>query len=84
MNEENLTAEIRALVQEILQQNGDTQSFDDDESLLLSGRLSSLNVLLIATQLEQKYHINFNVVGFDQYMFDTVSCIVNGILLSGS
>lgn len=67
--------EIRKYLKELLLQKGDTQPFADDASLLLSGRLSSLDAVEIVVFLEEKFGVNFGEVGFDQALIDTVDAI---------
>jgi acyl carrier protein len=67
--------EIRKYLQELLLQKGDKQPFSDDASLLLSGRLASVDAVEIVVFLEEKFGINFAEIGFDQAMIDSVDAI---------
>jgi len=67
---------IRRLLQEILQKNSDTRGFSDTDSLILSGRFQSLDVLEIVTFLEERFGVDFSD-GFDQSQLDSVDEIVN-------
>jgi acyl carrier protein len=67
--------EIRKYLQELLMQKGDKQPFSDDASLLLSGRLASVDAVEIVVFLEEKFGINFAEIGFDQAMIDSVDAI---------
>jgi acyl carrier protein len=67
--------EIRKYLQELLLQKGDKQPFSDDASLLLSGRLASVDAVEIVVFLEEKFGVNFAEVGFDQEMIDSVDAI---------
>ena len=67
---------LRAFVQDMLAAKGETGALRDDESLLLSGRLQSIDAVEIALHLEQQYAIDFAVVGFDQALLDSVDAIV--------
>jgi acyl carrier protein len=67
--------EIRKYLQELLLQKGDKQPFTDDTSLLLSGRLASVDAVEIVVFLEEKFGINFAEIGFDQAMIDSVDAI---------
>jgi acyl carrier protein len=67
--------EIRKYLQELLLQKGDKQPFSDDTSLLLSGRLASVDAVEIVVFLEEKFGINFAEIGFDQAMIDSVDAI---------
>lgn len=68
-------AEVRSLVQTLLQQKGDAGAFSDNSSLLLSGRLSSIEAVEIVIMLEQNFGIDFSEIGFDQTMIDSVDSI---------
>ncbi len=67
--------EIRKYLKELLLQKGDKQSFSDDSSLLLSGRLASVDAIEIVVFLEEKFAVNFSEVGFDQSLIDSVDAI---------
>jgi acyl carrier protein len=67
--------EIRKYLQELLLQKGDKQPFSDDTSLLLNGRLASVDAVEIVVFLEEKFGINFAEIGFDQAMIDSVDAI---------
>jgi acyl carrier protein len=67
--------EIRKYLKELLLQKGDTQPFADDASLLLSGRLASVDAVEIVVFLEEKYGVNFGEIGFDQGLIDSVEAI---------
>jgi acyl carrier protein len=67
--------EIRKYLQELLLQKGDKQPLLDDASLLLSGRLASVDAVEIVVFLEEKFGINFAEIGFDQAMIDSVDAI---------
>jgi acyl carrier protein len=67
--------EIRKYLRELLLQKGDKQPFSDDASLLLSGRLASVDAVEIVVFLEEKFGVNFSEIGFDQAMVDSVDAI---------
>jgi acyl carrier protein len=67
--------EIRKYLKELLLQKGDKQPFSDDASLLLSGRLASVDAVEIVVFLEEKFGVNFAEVGFDQELIDSVDAI---------
>ena len=67
--------EIRKYLKELLLQKGDKQPFSDDASLLLSGRLASVDAVEIVVFLEEKFHVDFAEVGFDQALIDSVDSI---------
>ena len=68
---------IRGFLKELLIKKGDTEEFNDDTSLVFSGRLSSVDVIEIAVFLEEKYHVNFAELGFDQAQIDNVEAIAS-------
>jgi acyl carrier protein len=67
--------EIRAYLKQLLQQKGDTAPFTDNASLLLSGRLASVDAVEIVVFLEEKFHVDFAEVGFDEALIDSVDAI---------
>jgi acyl carrier protein len=67
--------EIRHFLKELLLQKGDKQPFSDDASLLLSGRLASVDAVEIVVFLEEKFGVNFAEIGFDQALIDSVDSI---------
>lgn len=67
--------EIRKYLKELLVQKGDTQPFADDTSLLLSGRLASVDAVDIVVFLEEKFGVDFAEIGFDQTLIDSVGTI---------
>jgi acyl carrier protein len=67
--------EIRKCLKDLLLLKGDKQPFSDDASLLLSGRLASVDAVEIVVFLEEKFGIDFAEVGFDQSLIDSVDAI---------
>lgn len=67
--------EIRKYLKELLLQKGDKQPFSDEASLLLSGRLASVDAVEIVVFLEEKFGVNFAELGFDQELIDSVNAI---------
>jgi acyl carrier protein len=67
--------EIRKYLKELLLQKGDKRPFSDDASLLLSGRLASVDAIEIVVFLEEKFGVNFAELGFDQELIDSVDAI---------
>jgi acyl carrier protein len=66
---------IREFLQTLLARKGDEQPFSDDASLLLSGRLQSVDAVSLAVFLEEKFGVDFAEMGFDQEKMDTVNAI---------
>jgi acyl carrier protein len=67
--------EIRNYLKELLLQKGDKEPFSDDASLLLSGRLASVDAVEIVVFLEEKFAVDFAEIGFDQSLIDSVGAI---------
>ena len=74
---------IREFLRELLGRKGDDQPFSDDTSLLISGRLQSVDAVALAVFLEEKFGLDFADMGFDQERLDTVNTISNLIKESG-
>lgn len=70
---------IRDLLTALLRQRGDTQTFADDESLLISGRLDSIHVLEIAEALEVRYGVDFRSIEFDPIRVSSVDGLLSVI-----
>ena len=75
-------AAIREFVRGLLARKGDTEPFSDETSLLLSGRLQSVDAVELAVFLEEEFGVDFADMGFDQEMVDTVDAI--NALVEGS
>jgi acyl carrier protein len=67
--------EIRGFLEELLLQKGDKQPFSDSASLLVSGRLASVDAIEIVVFLEENFGVNFSDLGFDQTLIDSVDAI---------
>ena len=74
-------AQLRKFLTAILTRKGDMEPFNDDDSLLLSGRIDSLNVLEIVGFLEKEFTFDVSELMFDQDNFDSVASILK--LLEG-
>jgi acyl carrier protein len=68
-------SEVRQFVQELMTRKGDRAPFSDTDSLLLSGRLESVDAVDIVVFLEEKFGIDFAEIGFDQTLIDSVDAI---------
>jgi acyl carrier protein len=66
---------IRVRIQEILSRRGDAEPFGDQDSLIFSGRIDSLNVLEIVGFLEEEFQLDISEVDFDQTQFDSLESI---------
>lgn len=67
---------VRAVLEKLLLQKGDRNTFSDGESLLTGGRLDSVDTLELVVLLEQDYGIDFSD-GFDRDDLDSVDSIMN-------
>jgi len=74
---------VRAFVAELLSNKGDTSEFTDGDSLLLSGRLQSIDAVEIALFLEQEYGIDFAETGFDETQIDSIDQITSFVEQAG-
>jgi acyl carrier protein len=73
----NTRERVRDFVAELLRSKGDGTEIQilDSDSLLLSGRLQSIDAVEIAMFLEQEYRVDFSEVGFDQAQLDSIDQI---------
>jgi acyl carrier protein len=67
--------EIREFVHGLLAGNGDTGPLADNDSILLSGRLQSIDAVEIVVFLEENFGVDFAEIGFDQEQVDTIDAI---------
>ena len=68
---------VREYLIKILRDNkNDVASVSDADSLVSSGRLSSLDVVDLLTFLEAKFNFAIDPIDFDQTKFDSVNSIV--------
>ena len=67
---------IRDLVGNLLDKHGDRQPFSDSDSLLLSGRLQSLDALELIVFLEEQYGLDFADRPFDQTQIDSIDDVM--------
>jgi acyl carrier protein len=70
-------AAIHKFLQDLLAGKGDRRTFTDDDSLIFSGRLQSVDAVDVAVFLEENYGVDFAEMGFDQERLDTVNGIVS-------
>ncbi len=68
-------ADIRKFIQDLLTSNDDRRPLADDDSLLLSGRLQSIDGVEIVLFLEEHYGIDFAEIGFDRDQIDSIDSI---------
>ncbi len=68
--------EIRGYIRSLLSRREEKPEFSDRDSLVVSGRISSVEVIDIAVFLEKKFGFDFSARPFDQYDFDSIERIV--------
>jgi acyl carrier protein len=67
--------DIRRLVKSLLSANGDDGDVQDDESLLVSARLQSIDAVEVVVYLEENFGIDFAEIGFDRENIDSINAI---------
>ena len=67
--------QIRKFIAELLHKKGDSRPFQDSESLILSGRLESIDAVEIVMFLENQFRLDFAAIGFDQALIDSIQLI---------
>ncbi|MGB7133669.1 MAG: acyl carrier protein [Acidobacteriaceae bacterium] len=67
--------EIRTFVQELLTRQDDRRPLTDGDSLLMSGRLQSIDAVEIVLFLEERFGIDFAEIGFDREQLDSIDAI---------
>jgi acyl carrier protein len=68
---------IRKFLQETLLRNGDTAGFSDDDSLVKSQRLDSLDVMDLLLFIEEHYAIPTHALGEDVTVIDSLNLIIH-------
>lgn len=68
--------QVREIVARALAEAGDVDTFADGDSLIVTGRLSSLDVVNILLELEAAFGLEVGADDFDPMRFDTVDSIV--------
>jgi acyl carrier protein len=67
---------IRKLLADLLLERDDARPFTDSESLLLSGRLDSLNIVAIVVFLESEFGLSIDPSDFDPMKLGSVDDIL--------
>lgn len=68
-------AKIRKFVEGLLRGYGDDGPLSDGDSLLVSGRLQSIDAVEIVMFLEQNFGLDFATIGFDRDRIDSIETI---------
>ncbi len=69
--------EIREFLQGLLTSYGDSEPLEDSDSLLISGRLQSIDAVEIVMFLEQNFGVDFAQIGFDRDRLDSIDAITD-------
>jgi len=69
--------DVRAFLTKLLSRKDDPKPFADDESLVLSGRLDSVDVLDVVVFLEKRYGFALDPAEFDPGRLDSVDRIAD-------
>jgi len=70
---------VRSLLGSLLEKKSDRTAFTDEDSLVLSGRLDSLDVIDLISFLEERFGLDFADDGFDQHELDSVNAILGRV-----
>lgn len=65
-------ARLRAIIAALLAERGDTQPFEDTESLFLSGRLDSMAATHLIMSIETEFGVEVGGADFDVSLLDSV------------
>ena len=68
---------VRALVAALLKRRGESGEIGDDDALVTSGLLDSVDVLEIVSFLEERYGMDFTDGSFQPDDFDTIESIAS-------
>jgi acyl carrier protein len=80
----NARDQVREYLMKMLRENNnDVSSLSDSDSLVLSGRLSSLDVVDVLMFLEGAFNFEMDPVDFDQAKFDSIDSIVSMLESAG-
>ena len=67
---------LREFVRKLLVAKGDLDDVIDDEPLLSSGRLESIEVIEIVGHLEEAHGVDFAKIDFDPDSFESIASMV--------
>jgi acyl carrier protein len=68
--------QVRDFLSNLLKSQDDTRPFEDSDSLVLSGRLNSIDLVEIFSFLEGSFGFSLAPSQFDLFKFDSVDNIV--------
>ncbi len=72
-----LRDEIKHLINTVIGKGAQEYEFTDEQSLVSSGLLSSLQIVALASAIEKNYGVDFAVVGFNTDYFESLETIEN-------
>ena len=72
----NANHQVREYLVQLLASRGDNEPFEDSDSLVMSGRLNSLEVVEILTFLETTFGYSMDPSEFDLSKFDSLRSIM--------
>ncbi len=73
----NTEQQVKDIVQQTVADIDPNIHIDNTTSLVVSGLLSSLQIIDLASTLEAKFGLDFAVRGFNQYDFENINSIIN-------
>ena len=71
-----MKAKIRKFLEASLARNGDLLGFDDEESLIKSRRLDSLDIMDLTLFIEEEFEIPTDIVRDEIFSLDSLNSIV--------
>ncbi|MFN2375661.1 MAG: acyl carrier protein [Candidatus Binatia bacterium] len=71
----NTTERVRSILAAVLAEAGDDEPFADGDSMVTSGRLTSLDVVAVVSALEEAFGFELGADDFDPVFFDSVDSI---------
>lgn len=82
MMDNNRREKIRQMIHVVLGKGEDVIHIADDDRLVSTGLLNSLQIVNLANMLEKTYGVDFSTLGFNVYYFETIISIEE--LMTGS
>lgn len=71
----NTIERVRGILAAVLAEAGDDEAFADGDSMVTSGRLTSLDVVAVVSALEEAFGFELGADDFDPAYFDSVDSI---------
>lgn len=73
----SIEQQVTDIVQQTVSEIDPNIRIDNTTSLVVSGLLSSLQIIDLASTLEAKFNLDFATRGFNQYDFENINSIIN-------